>query len=615
MGAGKSEGAMDAANLLKPMLARGELRCIGATTDEEYRKFIEGDGAFERRFQQVHVSEPSVQDTISILRGLKERYEIHHGVRIRDSALVAAAKLSSRYITNRFLPDKAIDLLDESCANVRVQLDSQPDVIDDLDHRKLQLEIEIAALQKEHDKAAKDRLAAAKVELAAIEEELRKLRAQVDMELGRVRELNAMLSKLDNLRLKLQEAERNRDMALAADLKYYAIPELQESIKRTKKQLDEEASREAAMVDENRTRLVSDTVQANQIAEVVSRWTGIPVSRLTKDEADKLVHLAQSLKTRVVGQDPALEAIAEAILRSRAGMSRPNQPLGSFLFLGGSGVGKTELAKALAEQLFDDEKVIIRLDMSEYMEQHSVARLIGAPPGYIGHDEGGQLTEGVRRRPYSVILLDEIEKAHRNVLNILLQVLDDGRLTDSQGRTVNFSNCVIIMTSNLGSELLSAVGESGLTNPVVPEEVKNSILAGLKKQFRPEFLNRLDDIVVFNPLGFESLKQIVRLQVAQLEKRLVEKDISLEVTDDAVFLIVQQACDVTYGARPLRRYLEKHLVTALSRALIAGDLTSHSNVTITPNADATGIAFHAAKKETGIEYLDEDEQGSEMSDF
>jgi len=612
MGAGKSEGAIDAANLLKPMLARGELRCIGATTLEEYRKHVETDAAFERRFQQVFVPEPSVSDTVSILRGLKEKYELHHGVRIRDAALVAAAKLSSRYIAGRYLPAKAVDLIDEACANVRVQLDSQPDVIDDLEHKKLQLQIEAAALSKEPDQIAKDRLKVVHAELAALEDQLRALHAQMDVELAKVRELNELKSKLDGLRYKLDEAERARDMALAADIKFFAIPELQEKIKATKRRVDEEAAADAAASGPSgaaKKRLVSDMVSADEVAEVVGRSTGIPLQRLKQGDVEKIMALAENMRRRVIGQDAALEAIGEAILRSRAGLSRPNHPLGAFLFLGGSGVGKTEVAKALAQQLFDDETQMVRIDMSEYMEQHSVARLVGAPPGYIGHDEGGQLTEAVRRRPYCVVLLDEIEKAHRNVMNVLLQLLDEGRLTDSHGRTVDFSNAVVIMTSNIGSRFIASGAVSpgssdggGAENVSpdqvrgIPEPVKAAVFAELRSEFRPEFLNRMDDVILFNPLGMDSLRQIVRLQVSLLEERLAERDISLSMLDDAVDLVVRSACDSAYGARPLRRYLEKNLVTALSRGLLDGTLPNHSQVLISVNGDGTSIAFRAAKK-------------------
>jgi len=609
MGAGRTNGAMDAANLLKPMLARGELRCIGATTLEEYRKHVETDAAFERRFQQVYVKEPSVTDTISILRGLKEKYEVHHGVRIRDSALVAAAKLSERYINERFLPDKAIDLIDEACANVRVQLDSQPDVIDELEHKKLTLEVEAAALQKEKDRGSKERLEAIKQEISRVDEELAPLRARMETELSAVRRLNEMMNKMDGLKTKLAEAERMRDTALAADIKYYAIPECETQIKAFKKQIDEEADKESNNAEEVK-KLVSDTVRVGDICEIVSRWTGIPVARLTEGESDKLIHLPDRLKERVVGQDAGIEAIANAILRSRAGMARTHQPLGSFLFLGPSGVGKTEIAKALAEQLFDDEKQMVRIDMSEYMEQHSVARLIGAPPGYVGYDQGGQLTEAVRRRPYSVVLLDEIEKAHRNVMNILLQVLDDGRLTDSHGRVVDFSNTVIIMTSNIGAQHLLHAENSG--DGIVPDVIRDAVMKELRSEFRPEFLNRVDDIVIFNRLGLTTLRKIVTLQLKCVESRLVEREISLQMTDAAIDFVLQVAYEPMYGARPLRRYLEKELVTQISRALLTGEIQNRSDVMIDVNEDKTGLVFVSTKKQGADEDVMDD--GSEMSD-
>jgi len=605
MGAGKAEGAIDAANLLKPMLARGELRCIGATTLEEYRKHVETDAAFERRFQQVFVPEPSINDTVSILRGLREKYELHHGVRIRDAALVAAAKLSSRYISGRYLPAKAVDLIDEACANVRVQLDSQPDVIDDLEHKKLQLQIEAAALSKENDDAAKVRLQEVHTELASLEDQLRALHAQMDVELAKVRELNDLKTKLDALRFKLDEAERTRDTARAADIKFYAIPELQEKIKATKRRVDEEAAADAAAAPSvGQRRLVSDTVTADEVAEVVARATGIPLQRLKQGDVEKIINLPERMRKRVVGQDEALDAIGEAILRSRAGMNRPNHPLGVFLFLGGSGVGKTEVAKSLAQQLFDDENLMVRIDMSEYMEQHSVARLIGAPPGYIGHDEGGQLTEAVRRRPYSVVLFDEIEKAHRSVMNVLLQLLDDGRLTDTHGRTIDFSNTVIIMTSNIGSRFIASgalsPGSSDGSTPgraaAISEPVKAAVFAELRSEFRPELLNRMDDVILFNPLGVESLRKIVRLQVAQFEERLSERNISVALLDDAVDLVVRSACDTAYGARPVRRFLEKNLVTALSRGILDGSLPNDSQVMVSVNDNGTELALRVGAK-------------------
>jgi ATP-dependent Clp protease ATP-binding subunit ClpB len=587
LGAGKSSGAMDAANLLKPMLARGVLKCIGATTLDEYRKYIEKDAAFERRFQQVFVGQPSVEDSISILRGLKEKYEVHHGVRIRDSALVAAVKLSHRYITNRQLPDKAIDCIDEACASVRVQLDSQPDAIDKLERKRLQLEVEERALSKEKDKASAQRLLDVQAELSRVHEELRPLLARMDMERGRVKRLGELTQKLDALRFKLQEAERRRDMDVAADLKYYAIPSVEEEIRGAKRALDEEQKREMEKEgEEGQAKLVVDVVGPDQIAQVVSRWTGVPSSKLSQGDAQRLLSLPETLRSRVVGQEDAIDAISDAVLRSRSGMSRPTQPLGSFLFLGPTGVGKTELAKALAAELFDDEKHVVRIDMSEYMEEHSVARLIGAPPGYIGHDEGGQLTEAVRRRPYNVVLFDEIEKAHRNIMNILLQVLDDGRLTDSTGKTVDFTNTIIILTSNVGAELLLGGADS---TGVIPSGVKEAVLAQVKSRFRPEFLNRLDDIIMFNPLGLGQLRHIVDINLNLIGSRLTEKDIHLTIDDAAVNFILQSSYDPAYGARPLRRFMEKQLVTKISRGMFAGTIPNHSEVLI--SADAEGFQF------------------------
>eukprot|EP01039_Chlorochromonas_danica_P001765 gene1765-1927_t len=590
LGAGKTSGSMDAANLLKPMLARGVLKCIGATTLDEYRQYIEKDMAFERRFQQVYVGEPTVDDTISILRGLKEKYEVHHGVRIRDSALVAAAKLSHRYIPNRQLPDKAIDCIDEACASVRVQLDSQPDVIDKLERTKLKLEVEETALTKEKDKASEARLLAVREELAKINEELKPLRVRMELERGKVKLLNELMSKLDSLRVKLEDAERNRRMDIAADLKYYAIPGVTEQIKNLQKSLDEEKRREAESGEEA-TKLAGDVVGTSQIAEVIARWTGIPVAKLSKGESDRLIHLGDVLKKRVVGQDEAIQAIADAVLRSRSGLARPTQPLGSFLFLGPTGVGKTELAKALAAELFDDDKHVVRIDMSEYMEEHSVARLIGAPPGYVGHDEGGQLTEAIRRRPYNVVLFDEVEKAHRNVLNILLQVLDDGRLTDSSGKTVDFTNTIIILTSNVGAEHLLKAGQAG----GITEAIREQVMALVRRQFRPEFLNRLDDIIFFQPLGLPQLRRIIEMNVDLIVERLQERDIQLELDSSAVDFILQQAYDPLYGARPLRRYLEKNLVTMLSRGIFSQEIPNHSHLRIYADEEYNKLAFKVIK--------------------
>lgn len=587
LGAGKADGAMDAANLLKPMLARGELRCIGATTLEEYRKHVEKDAAFERRFQPVYVGEPSVVDTISILRGLKERYEVHHGVRITDSALVLAAQLAHRYIQGRFLPDKAIDLVDEACANTRVQLDSQPEVIDALQRKHLRLEIEATALAKEQDASSQQRLAKVKEELARIDEELKPLIAMHQKERGRIDELRQLNQKLDELRIKAAEAERRHDLTLAADLRYFAIPE----VERRLREMQEEQKRQEDAAGEQDKSLLTEVISEDQIAEVVSRWTGIPVSKLNETESQRLLSLAERLKQRVVGQDGAVQAVAEAILRSRSGLGKSNQPIGSFLFLGPTGVGKTELAKAIAAELFDDDRHIVRIDMSEYMEKHSVSRLIGAPPGYVGYEEGGQLTEAVRRRPYNVVLLDEVEKAHAEVLNVLLQLMDDGRLTDGQGRTVDFSNVVLVMTSNIGQEFLVGSAAAGLT----PAAMQEMVLAQVRQHFRPEFLNRLDDIIVFSALTRDNLLHICQLMVADIGERLQPRNISLKLDASAAKVFIEEAYDPLYGARPLRRYLERKVVTELSRMILDhGKLADNSLVTITstevsPPEDAAAV--------------------------
>jgi len=576
LGAGKTEGAMDAANLLKPMLARGELRCIGATTLGEYKKHVEKDAAFERRFQPVLVNEPSVEDTISILRGLKKKYETHHGVEITDGALVTAAQLSARYITNRFLPDKAIDLIDEACANTRVQLDSQPEAIDQLQRKKLQLEVEATALEKEKDELSKQRLEKVKQDLSDINEQLSILIAQYEREKAIIDEINRLKRKLEEYNKQIEQAERRGDIARISDLRFGAIPETQSALDKLIKQKNTEQSDLSGA-----KKLLTEKVGPDQIAEIVSRWTGIPVTKLSQNEKQRLLTLDQELHKRVIGQNDAVEAVAQAVLRARAGLARERQPLGSFLFLGPTGVGKTELAKALASELFDSDKNMVRIDMSEYMEQHSVARLIGAPPGYIGHEEGGQLTEAIRRRPYSVVLFDEVEKAHRNVFNVLLQVLDDGRLTDGQGRTVDFSNVVIIMTSNLGAEHLLKDLKHG--DAVVPPATKQKVLAEVKSQFRPEFLNRLDDIIIFNPLSKAELQKIVLLQLSNLAKRLVDRNITLELTESGLNAILNESYNPVYGARPIRRYLEKNVGTAISRLLISEELTPHSTVFMEEN--------------------------------
>lgn len=582
LGAGRTEGSMDAANLFKPMLARGQLRCIGATTLEEYRKYVEKDAAFERRFQQVYVAEPSVPDTISILRGLKERYEGHHGVRIQDRALVVAAQLSARYITGRHLPDKAIDLVDEACANVRVQLDSQPEEIDNLERKRMQLEVEHHALEKEKDKASKARLVEVRKELDDLRDKLQPLMMKYRKEKERIDEIRRLKQKKEELLFALQEAERRYDLARAADLRYGAIQEVESAIA----QLEGNTN---GNTDEN--VMLTETVGPEHIAEVVSRWTGIPVTRLGQNDKERLIGLAERLHKRVVGQDDAVNAVAEAVLRSRAGLGRPQQPTGSFLFLGPTGVGKTELAKALAEQLFDDENLLVRIDMSEYMEQHSVSRLIGAPPGYVGHEEGGQLTEAVRRRPYSVVLFDEVEKAHIAVFNTLLQVLDDGRLTDGQGRTVDFRNTVIIMTSNLGAEHLL----SGLMGKVSMQVARDRVMQEVRKHFRPELLNRLDEIVVFDPLSHDQLRKVARLQMKDVAIRLAERGVALAVTDAALDIVLTESYDPVYGARPIRRWLEKKVVTELSRMLLREEIDENSTVYIDAGPHGDDLVYQVDK--------------------
>lgn len=742
LGAGATGGSMDASNMLKPMLARGELRCIGATTLDEYRKHIEKDAAFARRFQPLHVDEPSVEDTVSILRGLRERYESHHGVTLRDSGLVLAAKLAKRYITTRHLPDSAIDLVDEACAKTRVQLDSQPEVIDDLERRQLQLEVEAAALEREKDKASKQRLERVKAELADLRDKLLPLQARHQREKARVEDIRAVQQKIQDVQHKIERARRERDAAKAADLQYYALPDLQERLRTLQREEREERERrrEAEEAGESDGQLISEVVGDEGIADVVSRWTGIPVSRLTSSERDRLLHLKRRLARSVIGQPHAVKAVSEAVLRSRAGLSRPQQPLGSFLFLGPTGVGKTELAKALARELFDDEGCIVRLDMSEYMEQHSVARLIGAPPGYVGHDEGGQLTEAVRRRPYSLVLLDEVEKAHHSVFNVLLQLLDDGRLTDSQGRTVDFSNAVIVMTSNLGAEHLAnhedviralrhqrsgrrpgarrrrrggveeeeddedddeeaalpsddgdsdyakalpglrprhlrqkasgdseedgaghgekggggveeeeddeespetewervgahgdaarrghkrgspSGGEDEVVGQLPPRklqrgssagqagvdpEARDMVMRAVRSFFRPEFLNRLDDILLFRPLTRSTLHGILRLQLGELQVRLEDRDISLFLTERALDYCLASGWDPAFGARPLKRFLEQHVVTELSKMIIDGSLPDGSDVTV--GVRRRGLAFRVRRKPKAEEGEEEGE--------
>lgn len=582
LGAGKTDGAMDAANLLKPMLARGELRCIGATTIDEYKKHVEKDPAFERRFQQVLVNEPSVEDTVSILRGLKKHYESHHGVIIADAALVAAAQLSHRYITNRFLPDKAIDLIDEACANTRVQLDSQPEAIDQLERRKLQLEVEATALEKEKDDASKQRLEKVKADLSEILEELNSWKAKYQLEKGNIDEINRLKRKLVTLSNSAVRAQQERELDKAADLIHYAIPETQKALD---KLLEEQRVAEEAMGNQN--RILTEKVGAEQVADVVARWTGIPVTKLSQTEREKILALGDILHKRVVGQDEAVDSVVDAILRSRAGLARTNQPLGSFLFLGPTGVGKTELAKALSSELFDSEKNMVRIDMSEYMEPHSVSRLIGAPPGYVGHEEGGQLTEAIRRRPYSVVLFDEVEKAHKKVFGVLLQLLDDGRLTDGQGQTVSFNNVVVIMTSNLGAEYLLHEVKSG--DHRVSQATRDKVMSAVRSHFAPEFLNRLDDIVVFDPLTRNHLNKIIHVQLQDLQERLKEKQIVVDINQSGVDYILKEAYDPVYGARPLRRYLEKVIATKLSRMILAGELPGNNKVEI--GANASGLTY------------------------
>ena len=578
VGAGKTDGAMDAGNLLKPMLARGELHCIGATTLDEYREYIEKDPALERRFQPVMVNEPTVEDTISILRGLKERYEVYHGVKIQDAALIAAATLSDRYITDRFLPDKAIDLVDEACAMVKTELDSMPAELDEMNHRITQLQIEEASLKKETDELSKQRLAALEKEMAELRDSFNSKKAQWENEKNAVNKVQSLRAEVESTKAEIEKATRTGDYAKAGELQYGKLPTLQ-------KQLEEE---EKIAEEKKESSLLRDRVTDDEIARIVARWTGIPVSKLVEGEREKLLRLPDTLHQRVIGQDEAVQKVADAILRSRAGIANPNRPIGSFLFLGPTGVGKTELAKALAQALFDDEKNMVRIDMTEYMEKFSVSRLIGAPPGYVGYEEGGQLTEAVRRHPYSVVLFDEVEKAHPDVFNILLQVLDDGRITDSQGRTVDFKNTVIILTSNLGSDLIledleksRAMGKNELS-----EEAKNAIDQLLKRQFRPEFLNRLDDIVYYKSLTKQEIGSIVDLMLADLRRRLADKQLELVVTDAAKNAIIDGGYDPIYGARPLKRYIQAHVETMIAKEIIGG---SHAaGDTLTVDADAEG---------------------------
>ena len=567
VGAGKTDGAMDAGNLLKPMLARGELHCIGATTLDEYRQDIEKDAALERRFQTVMVNEPTVEDTISILRGLKERYEVFHGVKILDSAIIAAATLSHRYITDRFLPDKAIDLVDEACAQIRTEMDSMPTELDAVSRKIIQMEIEEAALKKEEDELSKARLAELQKELAEERDTFNAMKAQWENEKNAIGKVQQLRETIEDLNRQIEAAEQNYDLEKAAELKYGRLPE-------AKKQLEEEERRAQSAKESN---ILRDRVTDEEIAKIVERWTGIPVSRLVQGEREKLLHLDETLHKRVVGQDEAVQAVTEAIQRSRAGIQDPNRPIGSFLFLGPTGVGKTELAKTLAQALFDDENNLVRIDMSEYMEKFSVSRLIGAPPGYVGYEEGGQLTEAVRRKPYSVVLFDEVEKAHPDVFNVLLQVLDDGRITDSQGRTVDFKNTILILTSNLGSEyLLDGVNADG----TIDENAKAQVQALLRRSFRPEFLNRLDEIVFYKPLTKANVTKIIDLQIDKLNQRLEDQQIKVELTQAAKDAIVDASYDPQYGARPLRRYVQHTVETMLSKRLLRGDILPNQTVTV-----------------------------------
>ena len=561
VGAGKTEGSMDAGNLLKPMLARGELHCIGATTLDEYRQYIEKDAALERRFQPVMVNEPSVEDTISILRGLKERYEVYHGVKIQDAALIAAATLSNRYISDRFLPDKAIDLVDEACAMIRTEMDSMPIELDELNRKIIQQEIAQAALKKEEDKLSRERLETVTKELAQLREQFNSMKAQWDNEKAAITKVQKLREEIEQVGGEIERAEREYDLNKAAELKYGKLPQLKAELEKEEK-LAEEAQQ---------SNLLRDKVTEEEIAKVVGKWTGIPVARIMEGEREKLLHMEDILHENVVGQDEAVRLVSEAILRSRAGISDPNRPIGSFLFLGPTGVGKTQLAKTLAKTLFDDENNMVRIDMSEYMEKYSVSRLIGAPPGYVGYEEGGQLTEAVRRHPYSVVLFDEVEKAHPDVFNVLLQVLDDGRITDSQGRTVDFKNTIIILTSNLGSSyILEGITPEG----EISQEAKDQVNALLKSSFRPEFLNRLDEIVFYKPLSKENIGSIIDLQMKDLRERLQAKQITLEMTDAAKQYIIDNAYDPIYGARPLKRFLQSHVETLLAKKIIAGEIGS-----------------------------------------
>ncbi len=581
VGAGKSEGAMDAGNMLKPMLARGELHCIGATTLDEYRKYIEKDAALERRFQPVHVDEPTVEDTISILRGLKERYEVYHGVKITDSALVSAAILSDRYITDRFLPDKAIDLVDEACAMIKTEMDSMPAELDELSRRIMQLQIEEAALKKETDHLSQDRLAELQKELAELKSSFSTQKAQWENEKSSVDKLSKLREEIEHVNGEIQAAQQAYDLNKAAELQYGKLPELQ-------KQLAEEEEK----VKNQDLSLVHESVTEDEIARIISKWTGIPVAKLTESERSKTLHMDELLHKRVIGQDEGVTKVTEAIIRSKAGIKDPTKPIGSFLFLGPTGVGKTELAKALAEALFDDENNMVRIDMSEYMEKHSVSRLIGAPPGYVGYEEGGQLTEAVRRKPYSVVLFDEVEKAHPDVFNVLLQVLDDGRITDSTGKTVDFKNTILIMTSNIGSQyLLDGIDEKGQIKP----EAESSVMHDLRAHFRPEFLNRLDEIILFKPLTKGNIGGIIELLIADVNKRLADKELKIVLTDEAKDFIIENGYDPVYGARPLKRYLQKNVETLAAKLILADGVRAGDTIEIgLSDGKLTASAVHSA---------------------
>lgn len=575
VGAGKTDGAMDAGNMLKPMLARGELHCIGATTLNEYRQYIEKDAALERRFQPVMVDEPTVEDTISILRGIKERYEVFHGVKISDGALVSAAVLSNRYITDRFLPDKAIDLVDEACAMIKTELDSMPVEVDEITRKIMQLEIEETALKKEEDNLSKQRLADLQSELAELKDQANSLKAKWETEKAAVEKIRTLKEEMEQVKADIQAAQRNYDLNKAAELQYGKLPAIQKEL----------AEAESTASDKER-ELVHEVVSEDEISKIVSKWTGIPVAKLTESEKSKTLNLASELKKRVVGQDEAVDYVSDAIIRSKAGIKDPSKPIGSFIFLGPTGVGKTELAKSLAAALFDNEQNMVRIDMSEYMEKHSVSRLIGAPPGYVGYDEGGQLTEAVRRKPYSVVLFDEIEKAHPDVFNVLLQVLDDGRITDSQGRTVDFKNTIIIMTSNIGGADIAAAGGE------ITDELKNDVMAQLKSRFRPEFLNRIDEIITFRALSKDNISGIVDLLMADLNSRLADREITIKLTESAKQHIIDQGYDQVYGARPLKRYLQKNVETLVARMILAGSVSTQSAIVI----DYDGTALVAGNE-------------------